>query len=156
MMYWIKRGIKMGLVLSLVGGCTTTTGGYVHEKQSPGVYTERKAQKEEPTRIQHGTQKPKKQLAAYRKRQWQAFQTKMSSLEVSAKQLSTQIPNLPASRVEGGKAELARRIEQLNADIAQLKQQTATSKSVVDEHKKEVERLESEVESLMDILELSE
>ena len=63
MMYWIKRGIKMGLVLSLVGGCTTTTGGYVHEKQSPGVYTERKAQKEEPTRIQHGTQKPKKTIS---------------------------------------------------------------------------------------------
>lgn len=152
-MYWIKHGIKMGLVLSLVGGCTTTTGGYVHEEQSPGVYTKPKAPQKESTRIQQGTQKPKKQLAAYRKRQWQAFQTKMSSLEQSAKLLSTQIPNLPANHVEGGKAELARRIEQLNADIAQLKQQTASPKSAVDEHKTEVERLESEVESLKDILE---
>ena len=158
-MYWIKRGIKMGLVLSLVGGCTAITTKPVQDEPSSGAYAEREVQREDTKRTQEGVKRPKKQLAAYRRaklREQQEFEAKMSGLEQSTQLISAQISKLQASSIEGGKVELQKRIEQLSANITQLRQQTIAPNEVKEEHQEKAAQLESQIKSLMDMLGLSQ
>ncbi|RKZ85057.1 MAG: hypothetical protein DRR19_16890 [Candidatus Parabeggiatoa sp. nov. 1] len=157
-MCWIKHGIKLGLVISLVGGCATMKDNEDVLDANAGAYEAQDAVKQTQEQGRHVEKQGKKQfkqLAGSRKVKWQQFQAKMFGLEQSTQFLSAQIPELQASGtsvVESQKTDLLERIQQLSADFTQLKQQTAASNEVAVEHQQKAAQLESEAAQLEEML----
>jgi len=165
-MHWIKFGIGISLVIILIGGCATT-GDPTQGGLAGGLYgissgsydkriEERQAELEAAKRNQQGIQEEYKQLAsdkAEKLRQKQKLDAELVRIKEDSSLLSAQIGQLKANNTGAAKkkADLQRRIQQVNTSLTQLKQQSAAQRTEVTEYQRKAALLNNEIEQLWEI-----
>ena len=166
MMHWMKSGFGISIVMTLIGGCATSgdpsQGGLAGGLYgiSSGTYNqrieERQAELEATKRNQQGVQQEYKQLAsdkADKLRQKQKLDAELVRIKGDSSLLSAQLQQLKVGN-RGGiqkKAELQKRIQQMNVSLEQLKQQSAAQRTEVTEYQRKATLLNNEIEQLWEI-----
>jgi len=172
-MYWMTYGVGISAIVILIGGCATpvtddpTKGGLAGGLYgiSAGTYNqridERRSELEATKQNQQGVQQEYKRLAsdkAQQLRQKQQLQAEFTRLQGDTGQLSAQLSKLQSTDTTSArkKVELQKRIQQVNTNIKQLKQQSAAQNAEVAEYQKKANLLNNEIEQLWEIFQTLE